>query len=129
MNQNRISFRLEDLEGNQPIILLFASSDRSPAYENQMALLEEEGLLEQSGVLIARILADGDSYLQNEKMDSSSAERLLSRFNVQDQDFLIVLIGRDGTEKRRDDAPLQPGVILERISDATPSEKGPSYSG
>ncbi len=129
MGQNRVSFRLEELEGSQPIILLFAPSDRSPACENQMALLEEEGLLEQSSVLIARIFADGESYLQNDILDPSSSERLRSQFDVDDDEFLIVLIGRDGSEKRRDDAPLQPGVILERISDATRTEKGTSFPG
>lgn len=121
MSQGRTSFRLEDVKGRQPILLLFAPSDRSPAFENQMALLEEEANLEAAGVLVARIFSEGDSYVDGDKLEPSSAEQIRSQYHIEDDTFLIVLIGRDGSEKRRDDAPLQPAVILERISDATPA--------
>jgi hypothetical protein len=118
MNQSRTSFRLEEAKGKQPILLLFAPSDRSPAYENQVVLLEEESNLETAGVLVARIFSEGDSYLDGTKLEPSSVEQIRSQFQIDDDTFLIVLIGRDGSEKQRDDAPLQPAVILERISDA-----------
>lgn len=122
MSPTRTPFRLEDVRGRQPIILIFAGSDRSPAYENQMALLEEESILQQADALLARVFAEGESYVQDERLDAASAEQLRMEFGVEDDDFLIVLIGQDGEERRRDDAPLQPSVIIERISDATPSK-------
>lgn len=122
MSSKRTSFRLEDARGRQPIILIFAASDRSPAYENQMALLEKAPIFDKADALIGSIFAEGESYIQDEKLDPVSVEQLRLEFNVKDDEFLIVLIGQDGVEKRRDDAPLQPAVILERISDATPSE-------
>lgn len=121
MSRSATSFRLEDVLGRQPIILLFASSDRSPAFENQIALLEEEPILRQTDALLGRILNEGESYIRDERLDDASVAQLRAHIGVEDDDFLIVLFGRDGEEKRRDDAPLQPGVILERISDATPS--------
>jgi len=122
MSQSHTSFRLEDVRGTHPIILLFAPSDRSPAYENQIALLQEEAVLAPAGVMLARIFTNGDSYLDDVKLEPASADQLRTQCHVDDDMFLIVLIGRDGTEKRRDDAPLQPAVILERISDSTKSK-------
>ena len=122
MNRHTTTFRLEDVKGRQPVILIFAPSERSPAYEAQAGLLQQERIAERGGAQVAHIFCDGDSYLNQEKLDRSSAERLRSEFEVGDDDFLIVMIGHDGTEKRRDDAPLQPAVILERISDATRPE-------
>ena len=119
MNRSTTTFRLEDVRGRQPVILIFAPSETSPAYENQARLLHEEKIAERGGAHVAHIFCDGDSYLNQEKLDQSSADQLRADFEVGDDDFLIVLIGHDGVEKRRDDAPLQPAVILERISDAT----------
>lgn len=119
MNASTSSFRLEDVRGRKPVILVFAPSETSPAYENQARLLHEDRIAERSGAHLAYVFCDGDSYLDREKLDPSSAEQLRAEFDIGDDDFLIVLIGHDGAEKRRDDAPLQPAVILERISDAT----------
>lgn len=121
MSPSSTSLRLEELKGSHPIILLFAPSDRSPAYENQVALLEEESGLAQAGVMLARIFTDGDSYLDDRKLEPASVDQLRSQFHIDDDMFLLVLIGRDGAEKMRDDAPLQPAVIFERISDSTKS--------
>lgn len=118
MKHGTRSFRLEDLKGSEPIILIFAPSERSPAYEGQARLLQEERIAERAGAHLAYVFCDGDSYVDNDKMDRASAEVLRTEFDVGDDDFLIVLIGHDGVEKRRDDAPLQPAVILERISEA-----------
>lgn len=118
MNRNTTSFRLEDVKGRHPVILIFAPSERSPAYEAQAGLLQEEKIAERGHAQVAHIFCDGDSYLNQEKLDRASAEQLRADFEIGDDDFLIVLIGHDGSEKRRDDAPLQPAVILERISDA-----------
>lgn len=119
MSQSNVSFRLEDVKGHEPVLLIFAPSDRSPAYENQVRLLEQEEIVERSGAQVAHIFCDGDSYLNGEKIDPASVEQLRAEYGAGDDDFLIVLIGRDGEEKRRDDAPLQPAVILERISEAS----------
>ncbi len=122
MSRSTASFRLEDVKGREPVILVFAPSERSPAYENQARLLQEDRIAERGRAHIAYVFCDGDSYLNGEKLDRSSAEQLRAEFDVGDDDFLIVLIGHDGIEKRRDDAPLQTAVILERISDAAKPE-------
>lgn len=118
MKHGTRTFRLDDIKGREPAILVFAPSERSPAYEGQAGLLQEERIAERAGAHLAYVFCDGDSYVDGEKMDRASAEELRTQFDVGDDSFLIVLIGQDGIEKRRDDAPLQPAVILERISEA-----------
>lgn len=118
MTLNTTTFRLEDVRGRQPVILIFAPSERSPAYEAQAGLLQQERIAERGSAVVAHVFCDGDSYLNQEKLDQASADQLRAEYEVGDDDFLIVLIGHDGIEKRRDDAPLQPAVILERISEA-----------
>lgn len=41
-----------------------------------------------------------------------SATPIRKRFKVSPEEFLIVLVGKDGTAKRRDNSPVAPTVIF-----------------
>lgn len=116
MPAHPVSFRLDDVRGHSAVLLLFAPSERSPAYENQIILFEEEALLDRLDAAFVVAFSEGSSQANGEQIDATSADELRTAFGVEGDDFMIVLIGADGKERHRDDSPLQPAVIIERLS-------------
>ena len=53
---------------------------------------------------------------------AASARALRNRFDVALDDYAVVLVGKDGTEKRRDEAPVDADAIFETI-DAMPMRR------
>jgi hypothetical protein len=53
---------------------------------------------------------------------ASSAKELRDRFDVATESYAVVLVGKDGTEKRRDRAPIDASTIFETI-DAMPMRR------
>lgn len=55
-------------------------------------------------------------------LQAESAKALRDRFDVAPGDYAVVLVGKDGTEKRRDQAPVNAEAIFETI-DAMPMRR------
>ena len=119
MARGAVSFQIQEAQGIRPVMLLFAPSERSPAYENQMSLFSDDGMLEELDALLVRIFAEGTSYVGADRMDDASVETLRTGYQVEEHEFLIVFIDRDGRELHRSDAPVQASVILERFSNGS----------
>lgn len=119
MPEGPVSFQLEEATGRQPVILLFAPSERSPAYENQIALLADDKVIDDLDAVLVRSLAGGTSYLRNERLDDASSDALRTAYQVDKDDFLIVFLAVDGSEIHRSDAPVPPSIIVERYSDGS----------
>ena len=114
------AFSLDSYQWQSRLLLVFAPSVRSPAYEKQMQLLEgeAEGFAARD-LLLFRVLLEGPSYVGDEPLPEGAGAALRRRFDLDDDDFAILLVGKDGTEKRRDDAPLQVEAVYRTI-DAMP---------
>ncbi len=115
MPKGPVSFQLEQAVGDRPVILLFAPSERSPAYESQIPLLDDATLRELHPLLV-RVFTDGDSYAGDERIDDASIDALRTSYDVDDDEFLILFIDLDGTELHRSDAPVPSSLIIERFS-------------
>lgn len=101
-------------------MLVFAPSENSPAYETQMQLFEgQETSFDDRNLLLVQILAEGESRANDQWLDEASAAKLRERFDVGKGEFCVILVGKDGTAKRRDDVPVKPAVIFDEI-DAMP---------
>ncbi len=94
------------------IILLFAPSpDHSYLQEQRLRLeAETDGLTERDLLVF-------DVY--SEKTEKEQALKLHRRFQVAANSFAVVLIGKDGTEKLRQYAPVTPEKIF-AVIDAMP---------
>lgn len=115
------AFRLEDYQWKNRLVLLFAPSKKSPAYEQQMRLLEsaEQAALADRDLLVVRLLHEGQSHAGHQPVRAQDARALRERFEVAPDAFAVLLLGKDGTEKRRSVAPVQPQALFEQI-DAMP---------
>lgn len=110
------AFRLDDHHGQHRVLLIFAPSERAPAFEMQRDLLrgDAEGM-EARDLLLVTVLHAGGSRAGDRSLSPDDGQALRERFGVGPDDFALILIGKDGTEKRRDDAPVEPSVLFDQI--------------
>ena len=97
---DKVSTRLERYGDRNRVLLVFASSDENKSYLEQKRLLEdaESGMLERD--LVTSFVTDSDPL----RADYSVSE-----------DFMVILIGRDGTEKERFSEPVEPASLFDII--------------
>jgi len=79
---------------------------------------------EDRDLLLVELLTESTSRAYGQTLDDAraraqSVREARSRFHVAPQDFQVILVGKDGTAKRRESNPIQPEVIFNEI-DATP---------
>lgn len=124
------AFNLADHQGKHHLLLLFAASERAPAFEMQRELLRDdrEALAERDMLLVC-VLHDGGSKAGDRLLRPADAAALRDRFGVGPDDFAVVLVGKDGTEKRRDDAPVEPSVLFGQIDERPTQRREPRDEG
>ncbi|MPZ88214.1 MAG: DUF4174 domain-containing protein [Nitriliruptorales bacterium] len=102
------------------LLLIFSPSATEPAYQRQMSLLGgEQSALAQRELLLVHLIAKEPSRLEVQRLPPGTAEDLRAQFAVEDTTFAVVLIGLDGTAKRRSAEPMPPADIFAAI-DAIP---------
>jgi hypothetical protein len=114
------SFTLSSQKWKNRVLLVFAPTTGSSAYQQQMELFNKykQDFAERDLVLI-QVLSEGKSYANGHPIDSASASKLRARFGIAKQDFRVVLVGKDGGTKRTDSNPIQARTIFNEI-DAMP---------
>jgi hypothetical protein len=100
--QPEMTFNLSDEQWQHRILLVFAPSEPSPLYQQQQQAWQSrsEGMQERDLKLV-EVLAAGASRVDEQPMSAASADRLRDQFGVAPQDFAVILVGKDGTEKQR----------------------------
>jgi hypothetical protein len=113
-------FNLDSYKWKNRLLLVFAPSEESAAYKKQMQLIEgKKAGFDDRDLLVVKLLAEGTSRLGSQPIDEATATQLRSRFKVGQEEFRVILVGKDGTEKRRDSVSVEPKVIFNEI-DAMP---------
>jgi len=121
-----IDVRLDDYRWENRPLLIFAPSAEDSTLAQQMETLQghDEGFRDRDMVLLS-VVADEASRLRSVPSDEGqpltavAAQRLRERFDVPRDGFRVVLVGKDGTEKRRETEPVATRAIFDQI-DAMP---------
>lgn len=102
------------------LLLVFAPSEADPNYQQQMQSFEatQAGFADRD-LLLIELLADGNSHLNDEAIAQEDVEAVRSRYGAAPEDFTVILIGKDGTQKRQDIEPVSAEAIFSEI-DAMP---------
>jgi hypothetical protein len=125
---SRDDFRLSEVQWERRVLLLFAPAAQDARYRAQLQRLRAapDSALAERDLMLVTLPATGtpqrrswDAESQAQPVSAESAARLRERLGVTAGDFAFVLVGKDGTEKRRDRAPVAPEAIFEEI-DAMP---------
>ena len=119
------TFSMQQYHWGKRPLLLFAVSADDPNYQKQKADLDAHaaGLAERDVVLIECLgTRNGHVYEPGEPpqmLQVEDVEELRLHFDVDLNAFAAVLIGKDGTEKRREAGPVAVDALFEQI-DAMP---------
>lgn len=118
--QSEVTFKLSEQQWQYRLVLIFALSERSPVYQQQMKEWEaHQAGLQERDLKLVEVLAVGASRVDGQPMTAASAERLRQQFGIDSAAFAVILIGKDGTEKQRERVPVEPTVLFRTI-DAMP---------
>lgn len=119
-NKAMTSINLKDFQWQNRLLLLFASGEDSAEYREQLELFEAaQADFVERDLLLFELLADGNSRWDEQAIAPSDVSTIRSQFNIGPEDFAVILIGKDGTQKRKDNQPVDPQLIFLDI-DAMP---------
>ena len=114
------TFSLDAFQWKNRLLLVFAPDRANPAYQSQLRLLEQQQAeLVDRNLLVIQVLAAGESVAAGQSINPATAAQLRQQFDVQPDQFCLILVGKDGTEKRRDAQPTLPATLYSQI-DAMP---------
>ena len=111
-----MDFDLEAFQWKNRIILVFAPSSNSDVYKRQMQEFEgqEHGILDRD-LIILELFEDGESRWGNKSLSERVAPRMRRQFEVGEGEFVLILIGKDGTVKLRSNHPVAASKIFDLI--------------
>lgn len=120
-------FSLDAHRWQHRVLLVFATSEQDPRLEQQRVLFaEERAAFEERHLLLLELVGAEHGAIRpfglpetRQSLSADAVAELRRRFAVPLDTFAAVLVGKDGTEKVRYEAPAKPNAIYERI-DAMP---------
>lgn len=104
-------------------LLVFAPADDHPGLREQLERAERRrGAVDEREMVVLAVVPHG-SEAGDVPVDSVEADALHKRFGVSPESFAVLLVGKDGTEKHRWDAPAPMDEMFALI-DRTPMRRG-----
>lgn len=93
---------LERFQWNNRILLVFAPSEQDPRYrQTQESIKANSCRIDDRDIVIGWLPTSGEASLGDEPIAPDDQLQLRSRYQIQADDFTVLLIGKDGTEKDR----------------------------
>ncbi|CAN5842123.1 hypothetical protein BH24DEI2_BH24DEI2_12400 [soil metagenome] len=116
-------FDLTQYRWQNRLVLLFAPSPEDASYQQQTAVLEaEEAGLQDRDIVVFHLFSDTFSdtgHVDRQSLIQNEVEALRKRFDIGENTFTFVLIGKDGTVKRRSEETVSVNDLFDQI-DAMP---------
>lgn len=111
---------MEDYLWEKRVVIAFAPTPIDAALRQQQeAFLEQDEAFAERDVEFWEITAEGTVRLNGQFRPQLAAEPFYSYFKVKPDQFTLLLLGKDGEEKLREDAPITPERLY-LIIDAMP---------
>jgi hypothetical protein len=102
------------------LLLVFSPSDTDNDYRKQVENLQGEVAgLKDRDVKIFHLTDDGSASLDEEEIPKAEVQRLADTYDIDPGGFTVILIGKDGGEKLRQNNPLETEKLFSVI-DAMP---------
>ena len=118
---NKTETSLEQLQWKKRPLLIFAESSGKIQYDRQLRAFDEQSSqVQERDMLLVAVAADAVGVVFTEGLSlTDSADSLRERFDVNAEQFAVILVGKDGTEKSRESSFVSPEKIFAEI-DAMP---------
>ncbi|MBD1870505.1 DUF4174 domain-containing protein [Cyanobacteria bacterium FACHB-471] len=115
-----VEFNLSDYQWQHRILLVFAPSIGSSDYQQQMQAWQADVAgTDERDLKLVQVWETGESQVNGQPISSASVERLRQQFEITPEEFAVILVGKDGTEKQRSQTPIDLAVLFRTI-DAMP---------
>jgi hypothetical protein len=121
-----VDFRPDDYRWEHRLLFVFAPSSNADALQEQTAAFADRAAgVRDRDLLLITAHGEGGGTLRRAPgadptpLTTAAVERLYDRFDVPPAAFRVILVGKDGTEKRRNAAPVTARSIFDTI-DAMP---------
>lgn len=113
-------FHLDHYQWHYRALLIFSPTQQYPAFQHQIELLQgqEDGLQERDLKLVY-LFQDKESYADQKIIPHLIAAQIRFQFAVEPDEFAVILVGKDGTQKHRYPEPITAKELFETI-DAMP---------
>lgn len=119
-HSKRIEFKLSNYQWQNRILLVFAPSTDSSQYRQQIQAWQADMPgTDDRDLKLVQILGTGESQIDGRSLSSLSADRLRQQFGISHEEFAVILVGKDGTEKQRSQTPIDLALLFRTI-DAMP---------
>lgn len=114
--QSASEFQLADYQWKDRLLFIFAFSQESADYKEQLEELnsQKEGLIVRD-LKIFHLFSDDSSFGDGARISEKSAVTLYQKYKVKPGRFTVILIGKDGTEKLRRNSLLITEKLFSRI--------------
>jgi hypothetical protein len=101
---------------NRPLVV-FSPSQSDERYQRQKAMIEQAqaGFRERDMVWIAVFGEPNTGEAEGQTISTQAAAQLRQRFDVSADQFVLLLIGKDTTVKRRAQSPVAPKTLFQQI--------------
>ncbi|MDX1530632.1 MAG: DUF4174 domain-containing protein [Rhodothermales bacterium] len=111
-----MQFNESDYRWTHRLLYLFAPDAEHPDFLAQRQMIDhrDRGFLERD-LLLVQVLDEGESLLGVEELDPGAADALRARHDIDPDRFVLVLVGKDGSEKARSSEPVPMADIFEQI--------------
>ena len=84
-----------------------------------MLALNERTGTDEGDLKLVQILGTGESRIDGRSLSPASADRLRQQFGIPHEEFTVILVDKDGTEKQRSQTPIDLAMLFRTI-DAIP---------
>jgi|GEM_PF-641226 len=112
----KTSFQMEQLQWEHRPLLIFAPSVDDRDYQRQMAELDGvQSQLDERDMVVIRVIGDDRGWIDLRALSEDAIEHLRSRFDAEEDRFLVALVGKDGTTKMRRDEPIMFQTLVQRV--------------
>jgi hypothetical protein len=109
-------FRLGSYQWKQRLLLVFAPSAHSASYLRQRAHYDLSGEGFRSRDLLFVSLIPGETQVVGrQKVDLAAQDELRRQFDIEPDDFAVLLVGKDGGVKLRSTSPVAPDELFPLI--------------
>lgn len=93
---------LSDYRWDRRPLLVFAPTDGDPRLAETLSRIEATRCdFDSRDMVVGLVVAEGSSSLDGHSVDAAQSQRLRDQFAIDENAFTVLLIGKDGGEKRR----------------------------
>ncbi len=116
MAETRTSLDLSAYQWENRLLLLFAPTSQNDAYQQQVTYLSgHEAGLEDRDLIVFHLFHNEPSRVGDDTVTPDAVAKLRAEMQVRSEEFSLLLVGKDGTVKRRSAEPVATEDLFAQI--------------